>query len=233
MDKQVISLSDVHSRFVGSGKTYTMEGPEDSIEDEKSRGMITRAVEQIFYTSRQLKEQGWTYEMHASFLEVYNDNLRDLLLSPKGQKESKLDIKQDQKKGTNEVIGLSSGMQRQKPSYSFTSVKVVSPEHVFDLLKRASGNRRVASTDMNDRSSRSHSIFQLKLDGKNSITKETVKGALNLIDLAGSEKLSQSGAQGVEKQEAIFINKSLTTLGNVISAIGTYSCYRLLIFSKR
>lgn len=73
---------------------------------------------------------------------------------------------------------------------------------------------------MNDRSSRSHSIFQLKLDGKNSITGEHVQGLLNLIDLAGSEKLSQSGATGNAKTEAIHINQSLTTLGNVIAAIG-------------
>jgi hypothetical protein len=89
-----------------------MQGPEDSIEDEKSRGMIARAVEQIFQSCSKLKEQGWKYSMAASFLEVYNDALRDLLLPP--NKASKLAIKQDNKDGSNEVVGLSSGMVFQK-----------------------------------------------------------------------------------------------------------------------
>lgn len=164
--------------------------------------------------------------MEASFLEVYNDALRDLLLPP--NKASKLAIKQDNKDGSNEVVGLSSGKQKiTNPKSDFTIISylrdlvpVTSPERVFELLKRATKNRCVASTSMNDQSSRSHSIFQLKLLGENSISGETVSGLLNLIDLAGSEKLSQSKASGQTKTEAIHINRSLTTLGNVIAAIG-------------
>lgn len=102
-------------------------------------------------------------------------------------------------------------------------VKVTTPERVFELFERASSNRRVASTEMNDRSSRSHSIFQLKLDGKNSVTGESVEGLLNLIDLAGSEKINQSKVEGPAKKEAIFINTSLSHLGKVITALGTIS----------
>lgn len=107
-------------------------------------------------------------------------------------------------------------------------MRVDTPERVFELLKRATGNRCVATTDMNDRSSRSHSIFQLKISGDNTITGESLEGLLNLIDLAGSEKLSQSGVTGAARDEAIAINMSLSNLGNVISAIGVQQQQQLV-----
>jgi hypothetical protein len=73
---------------------------------------------------------------------------------------------------------------------------VASPTHIFALLQRASENRAVAYTQCNERSSRSHSVFQLKIHGRNESTGESATGLLNLVDLAGSERLSQSGSTG-------------------------------------
>jgi kinesin family protein C1 len=88
------------------------------------------------------------------------------------------------------------------------------------MLKQAANNRSVAATKSNERSSRSHSVFILKLIGKNSTTNETSEGTLNLVDLAGSERLKQSGAEGDRMKETQNINKSLSCLGDVIGALG-------------
>jgi kinesin family protein C1 len=98
-------------------------------------------------------------------------------------------------------------------------VDVTSPDEVFTLLAKATQNRAVAATNCNERSSRSHSVFTLKLTGTNSLTQETCYGVLNLIDLAGSERLSVSGATGDRLKETQAINKSLSSLGDVISAL--------------
>jgi hypothetical protein len=80
-------------------------------------------------------------------------------------------------------------------------------------------NRAVAATNCNERSSRSHSVFQLRITGENSLTSETCSGMLNLVDLAGSERLKDSGSEGVRLTETKNINKSLANLGNVIMAL--------------
>ena len=100
------------------------------------------------------------------------------------------------------------------------TVRLESPEMVESILKRAAANRSVAATKANERSSRSHSVFILKLTGENSITGERSEGTLNLVDLAGSERLSQSGATGERLKETQNINRSLSSLGDVIAALG-------------
>jgi len=189
----------------GSGKTFTMEGTQDR-ENETTRGMIARAVEQVFRVSRGLKLLGWKYSMKASFLEIYHDTIFDLLLKGNKDRDLALELKLDPETGACFLPDL-------------TLVDVTTPEKVFELLECASKNRVTGKTNMNDRSSRSHSIFQLQITGHNSKTGEIVKGILNLIDLAGSEKLKQSGAVGDAKKEAISINTSLTFLSNCISAL--------------
>ncbi|KAI8813311.1 KIFC1-like kinesin [Cladochytrium replicatum] len=188
----------------GSGKTYTMEGGED-LNDPKAVGMIPRAVEQIFEAAEALKAKGWQYTMEAQYLEIYNESIRDLLdNNDNGTK--KHEIKHHPT--TNRTTVTDS-----------VTVVVSTPKNVRDLLKRASHNRAVAATLCNERSSRSHSVFTLRLCGQNSVTDETCEGLLNLIDLAGSERLSSSGSTGDRLKETQAINKSLSCLGDVISAL--------------
>lgn len=182
----------------GSGKTYTM-----SSED----GMIPRAVHQIFETAKSLEEKGWMYRIEGEFVEVYNENLNDLLGRADDLDKKKHEIRHD--------------MQRCKTTITdVTTVTFDSPEMVESVLRRANANRSVAATKANERSSRSHSVFILRLVGHNSITGESSEGTLNLVDLAGSERLSHSGATGERLKETQNINRSLSCLGDVISALG-------------
>ncbi|KAI8053442.1 C-terminal kinesin [Syncephalis plumigaleata] len=185
----------------GSGKTYTMEGPNNP--DSTSMGMIPRAVQQIFATAEKLKEKGWVYTMEGQFVEIYNETIHDLLGN--GDLNKKHDIKHVA--GNKTII---------------TDVKTVmldTPEKMSALLKTAGQNRAVGATLCNERSSRSHSVFTLRLSGRNTATEEVSEGVLNLIDLAGSERLAQSGATGDRLKETQAINKSLSSLGDVIAAL--------------
>lgn len=182
----------------GSGKTYTMSSLD---------GMIPRAVNQIYETAKSLEEKGWTYKMEGSFIEVYNEMLNDLLGKAEDWEKKKHEIRHDPAKGKTTVTGVA-------------TVELDSPGRVTSILEKASRNRSVAATMANSRSSRSHSVFILKLTGENSITGERSEGTLNLVDLAGSERLSHSGATGDRMKETQHINKSLSCLGDVIGALG-------------
>lgn len=182
----------------GSGKTYTM-----SAED----GMIPRAVHQIYETAQSLEEKGWHYKMAGNFVEVYNENLNDLLGNPDELDKKKHEIRHDMQRGKTTITDI-------------TTVDLDSPEMVESILKSADANRSVAATKANERSSRSHSVFILKLIGENHITGERSEGTLNLVDLAGSERLSHSGATGERLKETQNINRSLSSLGDVIAALG-------------
>ncbi|KAJ1977068.1 kinesin-like nuclear fusion protein [Dimargaris verticillata] len=187
----------------GSGKTHTMEGPTNP--DEVTAGMIPRAVHQIFQTAEQLQSKGWSYTMEGQFLEIYNEAIHDLLTTTtNGSKKHEI---KHQPHGKTVVTDL-------------TTVALDTPAQVHQLLKRALHNRAVAATQCNERSSRSHSVFTLRLTGQNTITQESSAGVLNLIDLAGSERLSQSGSTGDRLKETQAINKSLSCLGDVIHALG-------------
>lgn len=182
----------------GSGKTHTMSAPD---------GMIPRAVAQIYETAGNLKEKGWTYVMEGSFIEVYNETLNDLLGKAEDWEKKKHEIKHDPTKQKTIVTDVN-------------SIMLDSPEAVHSILERANRNRVVAATKANARSSRSHSVFILRLTGDNSVTGEHSEGTLNLVDLAGSERLSHSGATGERMKETQHINKSLSCLGDVIGALG-------------
>lgn len=170
-------------------------------------GMIPRAVHQIYETATSLEEKGWRYTMEGNFVEVYNENLNDLLGKAEELDKKKHEIRHDMQKGKTLITDI-------------TTVRLDSPEMVESILKRASSNRSVAATKANERSSRSHSVFILKLIGENHITGERSEGTLNLVDLAGSERLSQSGATGERLRETQNINRSLSCLGDVIAALG-------------
>lgn len=183
--------------------------------------MIPRALARVFSSVEQLGRQGWSYTLHASMVEVHNEELSDLLVvAPPPEKNArpdwdragadkapKLDVKHDDK-GTTTVVGA-------------TVVEVRSQAQVEQLLAQASAARSVGKTACNERSSRSHMVFTLKLEGRNAELGAQCSGVLNLIDLAGSERLSRSQVTGDRLKETQAINKSLSALGDVISAIAT------------
>ena len=141
----------------------------------------------------------------ATLLEIYNEDIRDLLSdAPDAKKEYK--IKHDDE-GNTRVTNL-------------CQVEVFSAGEVEALMRQANAARAVAKTNMNDRSSRSHMVMRLCLDGVNEAG-EPIHGALNLVDLAGSERLSRTGATGDRLKEAQAINKSLSSLGDVIFALAS------------
>ncbi|KAL6306189.1 P-loop containing nucleoside triphosphate hydrolase protein [Sparassis latifolia] len=188
----------------GSGKSFTMEGGQTEI----NTGMIPRAVEQVFQVTDELKTKGWEYKMEGQFLEIYNETINDLL--GKGEFDKKKhDIKHDAKTGRTTVTDVN-------------VIPLSSPVQVRALLARAQSRRTVAATLMNERSSRSHSVFTLRIYGENTLTSEVCEGSLNLVDLAGSERLEKSGAAENKDRlkETQNINRSLSALGDVIAALG-------------
>jgi len=183
----------------GSGKTHTMLGGPNS----EAAGIIPRSIGKIFTQAEKLKSQGWTFELDASFLEIYNESIQDLLAdSP----SSRYEIKQDRDSKQVYVTDL-------------TSVRVNCPVQILELLERSTRRRATAATSMNERSSRSHSVFQLRIRGQNGLTGQELDGLLNLIDLAGSERLASSQSTGERLRETQHINKSLSALGDVIAAL--------------
>jgi len=184
----------------GSGKTYTMSSPD---------GMIPRATHMIYDTITKLREKSWSYTLEGSFVEVYNEELHDLLAenTNNGVPRKKLEIRHDE-------------VRKQTTVLNCRTVALDSPEKVEAMLKQAQANRSVAATKANERSSRSHSVFILRMVGENSATGERCEGTLNLVDLAGSERLKHSQAEGDRMKETQSINKSLACLGDVIEALG-------------
>ncbi|CAD7941318.1 unnamed protein product [Amoebophrya sp. A25] len=187
----------------GGGKTYTMEGPPintlTASNFEQKAGVIPRAVHHIFQHIK--NTSGWAFECSVSFVEIYNETVRDLL-----NKGKEVEI---QVAGQEAVVN--------------SSTLVVKDENeVFAALTKANAVRSYASTALNDRSSRSHSVFQLKLEGRGP-RNHTLRGLLSLVDLAGSERVEKSKVQGERLKESQFINKSLSALGDVITALAEKS----------
>jgi kinesin family protein 5 len=180
----------------GSGKSFTMFG---DVRSEKQRGIIPRACHFIFSHIAE-DESGTEWQIKSSFLEIYMENVKDLLSSDK----SSLKVRETPARGVW-VEGL-------------TEEFVTSEAEVLDLLARGEKQRSTSATGMNETSSRSHSLFVLTVtqrlkDGS------TRTGKLNLGDLAGSEKVGKTGATGTTLDEAKKINQSLSALGNCINAL--------------
>ncbi|GIQ84986.1 kinesin-like protein, partial [Kipferlia bialata] len=195
----------------GSGKTYTMEG----YQGEERRGIIPRSVEEIFANIQSGASENKKYLVRASYLQIYNKQITDLLDPARGH----LQIREDKKRGVF-VEDLSEWVVR-------------SPSEVYHLIGKGSAERATGETRMNYMSSRSHAIFiiiceqcetvPLPPDAQADPSKEpqqNVKiGKLNLVDLAGSERVRDTGATGSRLQESTNINSSLCILGNVIAAL--------------
>ncbi|PON78027.1 Kinesin-like protein [Parasponia andersonii] len=202
----------------GTGKTYTMEGeckraksgPNGELPPEA--GVIPRAVKQIFDT---LESQNAEYSVKVTFLELYNEEITDLLapeeisrVALEEKQRKQLPLMEDGKGGV-----LVRGLEEEI---------VTSASEIFTLLERGSAKRRTAETLLNKQSSRSHSLFSITIHIKEATPEgeELIKcGKLNLVDLAGSENISRSGAREGRAREAGEINKSLLTLGRVINAL--------------
>nr|XP_011470975.1 PREDICTED: kinesin-1 isoform X2 [Fragaria vesca subsp. vesca] len=196
----------------GSGKTYTMMGRP---ENPDQKGLIPRSVDQIFQTSQSLQAQGWKYTMQASMLEIYNETIRDLLSTnrPSGTELTRTES------GVGKQYTIKHDVNGNTHVSDLTIIDVCSKREISSLLQQAAQSRSVGKTHMNEQSSRSHLVFTLRITGINENTEQQVQGVLNLIDLAGSERLSRSGATGERLKETQAINKSLSSLSDVISAL--------------
>jgi len=220
----------------GTGKTYTMEGAVDTFED---RGIVPRAIEQIFTHIQEKASAENRFLVRVSYLQIYNDCIYDLL-QPDGVN---LTIREEDKNKENSkgiyVDGLSEYIVR-------------SPQEIFHLMAQGSSCRATGTTKLNQVSSRSHAVLKLIVEQcetscinpsngedisveefealirKNELQEDVISqmvrqrfrvAKLNLVDLAGSERVRVSGASGTRLQESMKINKSLSALGNVIAAL--------------
>lgn len=201
----------------GTGKTYTMEGEGAKTQNGElpsDAGVIPRAVKRIFDI---LEAQSAEYSMKVSFLELYNEELTDLLAPEESKfsddKSKKPMALMEDGKGGVFVRGLEEEV-------------VSSAGEIYKILERGIAKRRTAETLLNKQSSRSHSIFSITIHIKECTPEgeEMIKcGKLNLVDLAGSENISRSGARDGRAREAGEINKSLLTLGRVINTLVEHS----------
>ncbi|EKX47715.1 hypothetical protein GUITHDRAFT_157562 [Guillardia theta CCMP2712] len=218
----------------GSGKTYTMGSSSWDGLTEDDLGMLPRALKQIF-EERGRREQSSNMILRASFLEIHNEELRDLLSIPStlpfgiGARRATLQIREDPQGG----IYFAGAEEREVESF----------RDMCELLEQGTARRAVGSTEMNAHSSRSHAIFTLIIeqrliresdflialntsdgagteDGANLAEEEYIVSKFHFVDLAGSERLKKTKAEGERLKEGININSGLLALGNVISALG-------------
>ncbi|XP_052283631.1 restin homolog isoform X2 [Dreissena polymorpha] len=186
----------------GSGKTFTMIGDRD----QKYPGIAPRAFNRIFELAEEQKTK-FVMRVETYMMELYNDKLIDLFARPGTVDDEKLEIKKD-KKGLVYVQGA-----------------IVKParnsKELFALFEEGSTNRHVASTKMNAESSRSHLVIGIILESTNRNTGNVTRGKLSLVDLAGSERVAKTQAGAEQLKEAMSINKSLSALGDVISALSS------------
>ncbi|XP_063975776.1 kinesin heavy chain isoform X3 [Diachasmimorpha longicaudata] len=173
---------------------------EGVIGDPNKQGIIPRIVNDIFNHIYGM-EENLEFHIKVSYFEIYMDKIRDLL------DVSKVNLSVHEDK--NRVPFVKGATER------FVS----SPEEVFEVIEEGKSNRHIAVTNMNEHSSRSHSVFLINVKQENLENQKKLSGKLYLVDLAGSEKVSKTGAEGTVLDEAKNINKSLSALGNVISAL--------------
>ncbi|UYV79049.1 KIF13B [Cordylochernes scorpioides] len=184
----------------GSGKSYTMMG------SETDKGLIPRLCDGLFERIASNSVEDTTYKVEVSYMEIYNEKVHDLL-DPKG--------KQSLKVREHNILG----------SYvdGLASMAVTSYDEIINQMTAGNKSRTVAATNMNSESSRSHAVFNITLtcsmtDQASGVTGEKVS-KMSLVDLAGSERAVKTGAVGERLKEGSNINKSLTTLGLVISKL--------------
>ncbi|XP_066862818.1 kinesin-like protein KIF13A isoform X11 [Kogia breviceps] len=185
----------------GSGKSFSMMG------NAEQRGLIPRLCCALFQRISLEQNESQTFKVEVSYMEIYNEKVRDLL-DPKGSRQS-LKVREHKVLGPY-VDGLS-------------QLAVTSFEDIESLMSEGNKSRTVAATNMNEESSRSHAVFSIIItqtlyDLQSGNSGEKVS-KVSLVDLAGSERVSKTGAAGERLKEGSNINKSLTTLGLVISSL--------------
>ncbi|KAM3824021.1 kinesin-like protein KIF1B isoform 3-T4 [Vipera latastei] len=190
----------------GAGKSYTMMGKQE----ENQAGIIPQLCEELFEKINDNSNEDMSYSVEVSYMEIYCERVRDLL-NPKNK--GNLRVREHPLLGPY-VEDLS-------------KLAVTSYTDIADLMDAGNKARTVAATNMNETSSRSHAVFtivftQKKLDNETNLSTEKVS-KISLVDLAGSERADSTGAKGTRLKEGANINKSLTTLGKVISALAEVS----------
>ncbi|XVF33846.1 hypothetical protein REPUB_Repub18cG0006900 [Reevesia pubescens] len=185
----------------GSGKTYTMSGYD--LNTKETWGVNFRALCDLFQISK-TREDVIEYKVGVQMIEIYNEQVRDLLVI-------------DDIYNNTQWNGLT------VPNASWVSVS--STQDVLDLIRIGQKNRAVGPTAFNERSSRSHSVLTVHVHGKELVSGSIFKGTLNLVDLAGSERVDKSKVKGDRLKEAQYINRSLSALGDVISALAQKSTH--------
>nr|CAD7588873.1 unnamed protein product [Timema genevievae] len=187
----------------GAGKSYTMMGRQ---EEEGQEGIIPQICKDLFNKIKSTSSTDLKYSVEVSYMEIYCERVRDLV-NPKNK--GNLRVREHPLLGPY-VEDLS-------------KLAVTSYQDIHDLIDEGNKARTVAATNMNETSSRSHAVFtifftQQRLDAATELTTEKVS-KISLVDLAGSERADSTGAKGTRLKEGANINKSLTTLGKVISAL--------------
>ncbi|KAH7926333.1 kinesin-domain-containing protein [Leucogyrophana mollusca] len=208
----------------GTGKTYTMQGdltPTPMGNPSAQAGMIPRVLFRLFH---QLETSASDYSVKISFVELYNEELRDLLANdlsaPAGSTQPMGKGSGDGAPGGLKIFDDAS--KKGVFIQGLDEMPVKDAADALALLTKGSHRRQIAATKFNDHSSRSHSVFSITVHTKetSAMGDDLLKvGKLNLVDLAGSENIGRSGAENKRAREAGMINQSLLTLGRVINAL--------------
>lgn len=178
----------------GSGKTYTMQGEGDQ------PGLVPRLVTEIF--DKISKNKSAAYKVSISYVEIYMEKIRDLL-----------------EPNQDNLLIREGGPKQGFWIENVTEQKVLTAEKVLALYQEGTKNRVIGETKMNQKSSRSHSVFFINIHQHHPTDNTEISSKLVLVDLAGSEKVSRTGASGILLKQAQFTNKSLTYLGMVIRSL--------------
>ncbi|XP_008937273.1 PREDICTED: kinesin-like protein KIF27, partial [Merops nubicus] len=219
----LVSLTEGYNATVfaygqtGSGKTYTIGGGHIASVAEDEKGIIPRAIQELF---QHISENcNIDFHVKVSYIEVYKEELRDLLELETSAKE--LHIREDQK-GNTVIVGAK-------------EFQVECADEVISLLESGNAARHTGTTQMNEHSSRSHAIFTISICQKQSAESQKntdaaqdsswksvqmIASKFHFVDLAGSERVTKTGNTGERFKESIQINSGLLALGNVISALG-------------
>ncbi|KAI9478242.1 MAG: hypothetical protein EXX96DRAFT_650588 [Benjaminiella poitrasii] len=209
----------------GSGKTYSMGTGLERTMSPEYEGIVPRCIVDLFRNLNERSEtnKDFNYEVYVSFLELYNEDLIDLL-SP--QQQASVAVKRKSGLGLPPMTVEVQIREDIAGNIYWSGVReerCYNPDELLSFLAKGSLCRTTASTDMNTVSSRSHAVFSVILKQQKSVEESTITSKFHFVDLAGSERLKRTNAQGDRAKEGISINSGLLALGNVISALGDES----------